>query len=106
MNGYSEHRFVLWQCSPTTETRGKKKEESGCMNWSVRKTKKAMRSNLKMQMICVNCTNRPRKDEATVWVYGTREDANAECERRNTLSEPLSPNLTVIIGGEDKGVEV
>ena len=55
----------------------------------------------KMQMICSHCTNRPRKDEATVWVYATREDAEAECERRNTRSEPLTPNRTVIIGGEE-----
>ena len=90
MNGYSEHRFILWQCSPTTETRGKKKQEVYCENWSVRRTQRAMRTTHKMQMICSHCTNRPRKDEATVWVYATREDAEAECERRNTRSEPLT----------------
>ena len=58
----------------------------------------------KMQMICPHCNNRPRKDEATVWVYETREAANAECERRNASHAVLRPNTTVIIGGEEYDV--
>ena len=55
----------------------------------------------KMQMICPDCNNRPRKDEASVWVYANRESANAECERRNASNGVLRPNTTVVIGGEE-----
>jgi len=54
-----------------------------------------------MQMDCPNCPNRPRKDEATVWVYERREAAQSECDRRNSLSEPLMPNSTVMIGDDE-----
>jgi hypothetical protein len=52
-------------------------------------------------MICRHCGNRPRKDEATVWVYDTRQAAEAECERLNASHAVLKPNTTVIIGGEE-----
>jgi len=105
MNSIIAYRFLLWQCSPTTETRGNKKQEVYCMNWSVRKTQRAMRTGRdlrhKMQMICPHCNNRPRKDEGSVWVYANREDADAECALRNTSSEPLMPNTTVVIGDDE-----
>ena len=103
MQQHTETRFLLWQCTPTTETRGKKIEQPKyCMNWHVRRSNRPMRIGekvrAKMQMICPSCGNRPRKDEATVWVYDTREAANAECERRNASHAVLKPNTTLVIG--------
>ena len=81
-------RFLLWQCTPTAELRGKKEQEAFCMKWQVRRSARPMRmganENHKMQMKCIYCDNRPRKDEGSVWVYESRETAEAECARRNS----------------------
>jgi len=105
-NMQTHMRYLLWECSPTSETRGKKTEQPKyCKNWSVRKTTRPMRTGRtlrhKMQMCCPYCGNRPRKDEASVWVYENRDAAYAECERRNASHAFLKPNTTVVIGDDE-----
>ena len=81
----TEKKYLLFQCVPSTETRGRRPTHSnGCFKWGVRMTKD---SNLEIQTKCRWCGNRGRKNEGTVKVYHERNEAELEMYKRNSRGE-------------------
>jgi hypothetical protein len=77
----AQRRVFLWECSPSSETRGRRKEHSnGCNWWNISSTVK----NFPIQTSgCEKCRNRPRKDKGAVWIQPNLNDAIREQEYRN-----------------------
>ena len=96
----TEPRWLLWQCTPSTELRGSKKNEAHCLLWWVRRSAKPLRKGLKgpkMQFKCTACGNRPRKSEEALWVYENKQDALIEMDRRNRRHHLYRSNSTEVI---------
>ena len=81
----SDRKYLLFQCHPSSETRGRRpSHNNGCFKWGVRMTKA---SSLEIQTRCRWCDNRGRKNEGTVEVFHKRRDAEMEMYKRNSLQD-------------------
>ena len=81
----SDRKYLLFQCVPSTETRGRRPaHNNGCFKWGVRMTKD---SSLDIQTKCKWCGNRGRKNAGTVKEYSDRRDAEFEMYKRNSWGE-------------------
>lgn len=93
-------RFLLWQCTPSTEIRGSKKNEAHCLLWSIRRSSAPLRKGLKgpkMQFKCAACGNRPRKSEEGLWAFDNKQDAQQEMNRRNAGHYLYRPNTIEVV---------
>jgi len=78
----NEMKYLLFQCVPSSETRGRRpSHNNGCLKWGVRMTKNA---SLEIQTKCKWCGNRGRKNAGTVQEYPSRQEAELEMYKRNS----------------------
>ena len=89
MNNLTERVYLLYQCAPSTELRGRRKEhDRGCFLWAVRSTKKPPTGKCEMQAApCKRCKNRPRIAPAQITTFYDRISAQGEMDRRNGVEE-------------------
>jgi len=80
-----ERRYLVWRCVPSTELRGRRSPDSGCLMWSVRSTNKPLKGmmNAKMQAICKHCNNRPRLDAKNLYQFEDKYEAEIYCTELN-----------------------
>ena len=86
-------KWLVWQCSKSSQTRGASKTKgthnktpvNPCGMWNMRRAKKFK----PMQMNCAHCDNRPRKGPEHWTAFGSKESALDELARRN----PAPSNL-------------
>jgi len=78
----NEMKYLLFQCVPSSETRGRRpSHNNGCLKWGVRMTKN---TTLEIQTKCKWCGNRGRKNAGTVQEYPSRQEAELEMYKRNS----------------------
>ena len=76
---YSKPVWSVYQCSPSSELRGRHNKGNPCYSWEVRRTKytkneiRTMKNGY-IQMKCA-CGHRPRKNAGTLFMFDTIKDA-------------------------------
>ena len=90
---YNEPVWVVYQCSPSSEVRGRHNKGNPCYSWETRRTKytrneiRTMKNGV-LQMKCP-CGHRPRKNAGSLYLFDDEKDARAfaqsmrETERRD-----------------------
>ena len=82
--------WFVYECSPSSETRGSAMTSEHCWMWSVRASKhtreelEARRGNIQTNCKHKQCNNRPRKSVGQLWFFDTEWDAFCFAERMNS----------------------
>ena len=80
-----ENEYVVWQCSPSSDTRGKKTNYRFCNKWFVRRTQSFTngKNPNSIQMSCPECSNRPRKNRRNILLFNNKQQAIEMCNLKN-----------------------
>ena len=80
-----EYRYIVWQCSKSSEVRGKKINYRFCNKWFMRKTQAFTngRNPKNIQMSCPECSNRPRKNRENILLFNNERQAIEMCKIKN-----------------------
>ena len=73
MNNAPERYYHVYQCAPSTETRGRRTEhDNGCGSYEIFSSKIGLRNDQKIQASpCSECTNRKRLNSGLVTTFGS-----------------------------------